>query len=208
MYPEILSRILDGLNVKLTPREESIITGKKFVDPELLKAIELNSTLADAHVVLATRYLYTEWDFAKAGYHLKRAMELNPNSSTAFTHYGWFLTLTGNNEGAVKAMRTAIEIDPTDPLMQGYLSWLYLWMGRNEEAIIEADKTLQIDPNYVMAYYVKGSAYAELGRYAEAIEIHKKGLAIARLNVGLGLLMPGQGRKRMHSRLHLDGEKP
>ena len=247
MYPEILNRILEGVKVKPTPREESMITGKKFVDPELLKAcargeyymsqltpegfqmgvkylndaiaidpanplpylklakgytegghaagigeeaskrakayalkaLELNSTLADAHVVLATRYLYTEWDFEKARYHLKRAMELNPNSSTAFTHYGWFLTLTGNNEGAVKAMKTAIEIDPTDPLLPGYLAWLYLWMGRNEDAIIEADKTLQIDPNYVMAYYVKGSAYAEMGRYSEAIEIHKKGLDIA-----------------------------
>ena len=264
MYPEILNRILDGIKVKLTPREESMITGKKFVDPELLKAcargeyymsqltpegfqmgvkylndaiaidpanplpylklaigytegghaagigeeaskrakayaikaLELDSTLADAHVVLATRYLYTEWDFAKAEYHLKRAMELNPNSSTAFTHYGWFLTLSGNNEGAVKAMRTAIEIDPTDPLMQGYLSWLYLWMGRDEEAIIEADKTLQIDPNYVMAYYVKGSAYAEMGRYAEAIEIHKKGLAIApAFNVGLGVAYAKAGQK-------------
>ncbi len=264
MYPEILNRILDGIKVKLTPREESLITGKKFVDPELLKAcargeyymsqltpegfqmgvkylndaiaidpanplpylklaigytegghaagigveaanrakayalkaLELDSTLADAHVVLATRYLYTEWDFAKAGYHLKRAMELNPNSSTAFTHYGWFLTLSGKNDEAVKAMRTAIEIDPADPLMQGYLSWLYLWMGRDEEAIIEADKTLQIDPNYVMAYYVKGSAYAELGRYAEAIEIHKKGLAIApAFNVGLGVAYAKAGQK-------------
>jgi tetratricopeptide (TPR) repeat protein len=264
MYPEILNRILEGIKVKLTPREESMITGKKFVDPELLKAcargeyymsqltpegfqmgvkylndaiaidpanalpylklaigytegghaagigedaskrakayalkaLDLDSTLADAHVVLATRYLYTEWDFAQAEYHLKRAMELNPSSATAFTHYGWFLTLTGKNEGAVKAMKTAIEIDPTDPLMQGYLSWLYLWMGNNEEAIIEADKTLQIDPYYVMAYYVKGSAYAELGRYSEAIEIQKKGLAIApAFNVGLGVAYAKAGQK-------------
>ena len=132
-----------------------------------MKALELDSTLADAHVVLATRYLYTEWDFARAGYHLERAMELNHNSSTAYTHYGWFLALSGNLDGATKAMRKAIEIDPTDPLMQGYLAWLYLWMGKYEEAISEADKTLQIDPNYTMAYYVKGSAFAELGKYIE-----------------------------------------
>ncbi len=264
MYPEILERILDGLKVKLTPREESMITGKKFVDPELLKAcargeyymsqmtpegfqtgvkylndaiaidpanalpylklalgytegghaagigeegakrakayamkaLELDSTLADAHVVLATRYLYTEWDFEKAEYHLKRAMELNPNSATAFAHYGWFLTLPGNLEAAIKAMKTAVEIDPTDPLMQGYLGWLYLWMGHNEQAITEADKTLQIDPNYVMAYYVKGSAYAEMGRYPEAIEIHKQGLAIYEAyNVGLGVAYAKAGQK-------------
>ncbi len=264
MYPEVLNRILDGVKVKLTPREESMITGKRYVDPELLKAcargeyymsqltpegfqmgvkylndaiaidpanplpylklaigytegghaagigeeaskrakayalkaLELNSTVADAHVVLATRYLYTEWDFPKAEYHLVRAMELNPNSSTAFTHYGWYLTLSGNLDGATKAMRTAIEIDPTDPLMQGYLAWLYLWMGHNEEAITEADKTLQIDPNYVMAYYVKGSALAEVGRYSEAIETHKKGLAIAEgYNVGIGVAYARAGQR-------------
>ena len=264
MYPEILNHILDGVDVKPSANEEAVISGKKIVDPELikacargeyymsqmtpegfemgikylndaiaidpanplpylklaigytegghaagmggesanrakayaLKALELDSTLADAHVVLATRYLYTEWDFAKAEYHLKRAMELNPNSSTAYTHYGWFLTLSGNVDGATEAMRNAIEIDPTDPLMQGYLAWLYLWMGHNEEAIAEADKTLQIDPNYTMAYYVKGSAFAEMGKYTEAIETHNKGLAIdSSFVAGIGVTYAKAGQK-------------
>ena len=264
IYPEILNHILDGIKVKPSAQEEAFISGKKIVDPELIKAcargeyymsqltpegfemgirylndaialdpanplpylklaigytegghaaglgaeaanrakayamkaLELDSTLADAHVVLATRYLYTEWDFARAGYHLERAMELNHNSSTAYTHYGWFLTLSGNLDGATKAMRKAIEIDPTDPLMQGYLAWLYLWMGHYQEAIPEADKTLQIDPNYTMAYYVKGSAYAELGRFIEAIETHNKGMEIdSSFVVGLGVTYARAGQK-------------
>ena len=264
MYPEILNHILDGIRVKPSAVEEASISGKKTVDPELIKAcargeyymsqltpegfqmgvkylndaiaidpanplpylklaigytegghaagvggeaanrakayaikaLELDSTLADAHVVLATRYLYTEWDFAKAEYHIKRAMELNHNSSTAYAHYGWFLTLTGKLDEATKAMRTAVEIDPTDPLMQGYLAWLYLWMGHNEEAITEAEKTLQLDPYYTMAYYVKGSAYAEMGRYTEAIETNKKGLEIDSTYVlGLGIAYARAGQK-------------
>ena len=161
-----------------------------------LKALELDSTLADAHVVLATRYLYTEWDFKNAEYHLERAMELNPSSSTAYTHYGWFLCLSYKVDEAIKAMQTAIEIDPTDPLMQGYLGWLYLWIGRNEEALTEAKKTLQIDPDYIMAYYVMGSAFTELGMHAEAIETHKKGLAINNaFRVGLGVAYAKAGQK-------------
>ncbi|MCJ7448438.1 MAG: hypothetical protein MUO72_12175 [Bacteroidales bacterium] len=161
-----------------------------------LKALELDSTLADAHVVLATRYLYTDWDFPKAEYHLKRAMELNPSSSVAYTHYGWFLCLSLKVEEAVKAMKTAIEIDPTDPLMQGYLGWLYLWTGYNEEALTEAQKTLQIDPNYTMAYYVIGSAYTEMGMHFEAIEAQKKGLAISPgFEVGLGIAYARAGQK-------------
>jgi TolB-like protein/Tfp pilus assembly protein PilF len=264
IYPEIVNRILDGINVKPTPDEEKMISGKRKVNPELvkacargefymnqlteggfqtglkylneamamdpadplpylklalgysnaghaagigdeaanraksyaLKALELDSTLADAHVVLATRYLYTDWDFAKAGYHLKRAMELNPSSSTAYVNYGWFLTLSYKIEEAVKAMKTAVVIDPTDPLMQGYLAWLYLWTGHNEEAITEAQKTIQVDPNYTMAYYVMGSAYSEMGMHFEAIETQKKGLAISPgFEVGLGVAYARAGQK-------------
>jgi tetratricopeptide (TPR) repeat protein len=161
-----------------------------------LKALELDSTLADAHVVLATRYLYTDWDFVKAEYHLKRAMELNPSSSTAHIHNGWFLALSNKVDEAVKSMSKAIEIDPTDPLMQGYLSWLYLWVGRYEEAISTAQKTLQVDPNYVMAHYVLGSAYTEMGMHFEAIESQKRGLAISPVfEFGLGVAYAKAGQK-------------
>ena len=161
-----------------------------------LKALELDSTLAEAHVVLATRFLYTEWDFKKAEYHLLRAMELNPSGSAAYTHYGWYLTLSNKIDEAAKSMKTAIEIDPTDPLMQGYLGWLYLWSGRTEEALTEAKKTLQIDPNYVMAHYVMGSAFTDLGMHAEAIEAHQKGLAInGTFRVGIGVAYAKAGQK-------------
>ncbi|MCK7536601.1 MAG: hypothetical protein MZV63_39265 [Marinilabiliales bacterium] len=43
-----------------------------------MKALELDSTLADAHVVLATRYLYTEWDFAKSRISLKTCNGTEP----------------------------------------------------------------------------------------------------------------------------------
>ena len=264
VFPEIINRILAGIKVKPTSEEEKKISGKRPVNPELLKAcargefymsqltdegfqtglkylneamamdpadpqpylklalgysnaghaagigdeaanraksyalkaLELDSTLADAHVVLATRYLYTDWDFVKAEYHLKRAMQLNPSSSTAHVHYGWYLTLSYKIDEAVKAMKTAVEIDPTDPLMQGYLAWFYLWTGRNEEAIAEAQKTIQVDPNYIMAYYVMGSAYTEMGMHFEAIEAHKKGLAISPgFEVGLGVAYARAGQK-------------
>jgi Tfp pilus assembly protein PilF/TolB-like protein len=264
VYPEIINHILDGIKVKPTPQEEQKISGKRSVNPELVKAcargefyisqltpegfqtglkylneamamdpadpqpylklalgysnaghaagigdeaanraksyalraLELDSTLSDAHVVLATRYLYTDWDFVKAEYHLKQAMELNPSSSTAHSNYGWFLALSYKIDEAEKTMKTAIEIDPTDPLMQGYLAWLYLWFGRNEEALKEARKTLQVDPNYIMAYYVMGSAFTEMGMHVEAIESHKKGLAISpAFRVGLGVAYAKAGQK-------------
>ena len=151
-----------------------------------LKAIELdpqetNPNLADAHVVLATRFLYNEWDFPKAEYHLKRSIELNPSSSAAHYTYGWYLTLTNKNDQAVEEMKKAIAIDPLDPICPGYLAWLYLWIGNYDKALEEADKTLLVNPEYPMGFYVKGLSLAKTGKYSEGIEILKD-----KCNIGSG----------------------
>lgn len=160
------------------------------------KALELDSTLADAHSVLATKYLYTDWNYSAAEKSLKTALRLNPSLPAVHYTYGWYLLLINKNDEAISEMKKAVEIDPIDPLCQGYLAWLYLSAGKNEEAIAEARKTLQIDPNYTMAYYVMGSAYSEMGMHFEAIEMHRKGLSISPgYESGLGVAYARAGQK-------------
>lgn len=144
-----------------------------------IKALELDSTLADAHVVLATRYLYTEWNFPKTEYHLKRAIELNPSIPSAHYTYSWYLSLIKRMDEAIAEMKKSVEIDPTDVEAQGYLAWIYFYFGNFEEAINESRKLLQLDPNNSLAYYLMGSAYAEMGMNYEAIEMNKKGISIS-----------------------------
>ena len=160
-----------------------------------LKALELDSTLAEAHSILGYWYLYTGWDFAKAKEHLVYAIKLNPSDAFAHCQYGWYLTLVNRVDDAIIEMKKAIEIAPIDPLYQGYLAWLDLYFGQFEEALSEARKTLQLDPNYTMAYMVMGSAYAETGMYFEAIEMHKKGVSISPeyvANLGVTYALAGQ----------------
>jgi len=139
------------------------------LDPE-----ELHPDLADAHVVLAETYLYHDYDFIKAAYHLERAIDLNPNSAPAHYTYGWYLALTNQIDEAADEMRKAMQIDPLAPICPGYLGWMFQWFGRYEEAIGYAEDALKINPSYPMAYYVLGIVYAELGRYEEAIDTLKK----------------------------------
>ena len=150
----------------------SLKTAKAYA----LKAIELDPrelhpNLADAHVVLAESYLYHDYDFINAEHHLKRAIDLNPNSAPAHYTYGWYLALTNKINEATDEMKRAIQIDPLDPICPGYLAWLYQWFGRYEEAITYAQDALRINPGYPMANYVLGMVYAELGRHEEAIDI-------------------------------------
>jgi tetratricopeptide (TPR) repeat protein len=143
-----------------------------------LKALSLDSTLADAYVVLAEKYLYTEWNFPAAEKSLKRALEINPNIPSAHYTYGWYLLLINKPDEAVTEMKKALEIDPIDQVSQGYLAWLDLFIGRNEDAIKEAQKLLQLQSDSTLAYYVIGSSYAEMNMHFEAIEMHTKGLSI------------------------------
>ncbi len=118
------------------------------------KALTLDSTLIDAYVILATYYLYQEWDFPKAENALNRCIELNPNIAPALYHKGWYLSLTGEFDKAADEMKKAMEIDPLDPIIPGYLGWLYQYAEEYEKAIEAAKLTLELDPNYVMGYYV------------------------------------------------------
>jgi tetratricopeptide (TPR) repeat protein len=144
-----------------------------------LKALELDSTLADAHVVLATRYLYTEWDFPRTAYHIKRAIELNPSIASAHYTYSWYLLLMNENDEALSEMKKSVEVDPIDETAQGYLAWIYLSLGDHENTLSESRKLLQLNPNSSLAYYLMGTAYSEMGMNFEAIEMNKKGVSLS-----------------------------
>jgi tetratricopeptide (TPR) repeat protein/TolB-like protein len=173
-----------------------------------LKALSLDSTLADAHVVLAMRYLYTEWDFPATERSLKRAMELNPNIPSAHYTYGWYLALLNKIDEAATEMKRAIEIDPTDQVAQGYLSWLYLYFGQPEDAVREGRKLLQLQSDSTLAYYLIGSAYSEMGMHYEAIESCKKSLAISPgYESGLGIAYARAGQKEKAMEVIAEMEK-
>jgi tetratricopeptide (TPR) repeat protein len=163
------------------------------------QALDLDSTVAeaaDAYVVLATRSLYTDWDFAATERYLKRAMELNPNIPMVHYHYGWFLMLSNNVDGTVTEFKRSIEIDPIDPTYTCNLASLYAWIGQYEDALAYGRKVLELDPNYPMAFWVIGSAYAGKGMYDEAIETCKKGIAISPdFEHGLGVVYALAGQK-------------
>lgn len=161
-----------------------------------LKALSIDSTLTDAYVVLAERYLYNEWDFPATEHSLKRAMELNPNIPSVHYTYGWYLSLLNNIDEASAEMKKAVEIDPTDQVSQGYLAWFDLYFSRFEDAINEGRKLLQLQSDSTLAFYLIGSAYAEIGMYYEAIEMHNKGLAKSpAYESGLGIAYARAGQK-------------
>lgn len=56
------------------------------------KALELDSTLAEAHASLGFVMMYYDWNFSGAEGEFKRAVELNPNYAIAHQWYAYLLT--------------------------------------------------------------------------------------------------------------------
>src|SRR5258707_2389213 len=77
-----------------------------------IKALELDSTLGEAHNSLAFCLDVFEWDFDSAGKEFRRAIELNPGYATAHHWYAWHLSVSGRHDEAIVEMRKAEDLDP------------------------------------------------------------------------------------------------
>jgi TolB-like protein/Tfp pilus assembly protein PilF len=160
-YSELVHSVL--------PKMEAMKRARAAVE----KAVELDPTLAEAHMALGLHQMYGEWNFKAAEDSLIRAMELNPSLSDAWYHWAWLLEMTGDDEEAIVAGEKTVELSP---LSSFYVSWLadqYRDAGDHEKAIDLAESVIALSPKYPVAWLALGNVYLDQGRYVEAIAAHE-----------------------------------
>lgn len=136
------------------------------------KAVELDPTLAEAHLALAMKQLYGDFDFEASEKSLKTAIELNPSLADAWYHLAWWLEMQGFDDEAIAAGEKTIELSP---LSSAYTAWLaeqYRDAGDYKKAIELAESVLALNPRFPVGLYALGNVYLEQGRYEEAIAAH------------------------------------
>lgn len=134
-----------------------------------LKALEIDSTLAEAHTSLGFFRLLYDWDFAGAEREFKRAIELNPNYANAHDGYSFYLKATGRHEEAIRECQRAQQIDPLSLFANVSLGWAYYFARQYDRAIEQNQKAFEMDPHFTFAYWNLGLAYAQRGMMQEAI---------------------------------------
>ncbi len=139
------------------------------------KAVALDDTLAEAHAAQALVNLRFRWDWAGAEREIKRAIELNPNSSEAFQIYGYYLTLMARFDEAIASYRRAVELDPLNILANERLGFSYYKAHRYDEAIAHLRELARIEPDMWVVHYTLAQTYAYKGSYPEAMEEVRKG---------------------------------
>lgn len=110
------------------------------------RALELDDTLAEAHLSVGMLKLYYEWDFAAAKDAFERAIELNPNLAAAYYHYGWLQEIYRRSDLAIPLGEKAAELDPLSVPLQRFLGSQYRAAGEFEKAQRAVEVTLQLDP--------------------------------------------------------------
>ena len=144
-----------------------------------LKALELDRTLAEAHVSLGHIKLWLDWDWPAAELEFKQGIALNPNSALAHNQYAMYLAAMGRLGDAIAEVTRAQELDALSPIVNTDLGWYLLYSGRDSEAVEQFRKTLELDTNYLSARLGLGASYAQQQRYEEAIEELTKAVSLS-----------------------------
>ena len=139
------------------------------------KALELDDSIAEAHVGLASVLSSLDWNLAGAEKEIRRAIELNPNYARAHHMYGFaILATTDRLDEAIRELREAERLDPLSPIISTNLGDLLLSAGRVAEAESKYKEVLANAPDFEYAHSRLGLALIQKSRYEEALgEIRK-----------------------------------
>jgi len=138
------------------------------------KALEIDDSIAEAHVVLGRIKANYDWDWPGAAAEFKRALELNPNYSSAHYFYALnYLVPMGKLDEAAAELRRALQLDQFSLITNTNLGIVFYYQGRYAEAIAQYRKALELDPRFTSAHLRLIDVYTQLGKFDEALAEHE-----------------------------------
>jgi len=144
------------------------------------RAIELDPSLAEAHMSLALSVLFHDWDRPRSECEFLRSLELKPNNGLARAWYGYFYlqcAMGRFDEGAAQ-LQEAVRIDPLHAWFRGMLAVTYVPIDADTcmQVVLEA---LRIDPDHFLSRFIKMAALNLLGHPEEAARVAESMLAMS-----------------------------
>ncbi len=134
------------------------------------KALELDDTLAEAHLDMGCILFMYDYDWPRAGKELQRALELKPDYARGHELYGWYLISVGRvNEGAEES-RKAVQLDPLNAETNWQVGLNLHLAHQDDETIQLLDKGIEMSPNFWPSIMTIGQAYAAKRELPRAIE--------------------------------------
>ena len=153
------------------------------------RALEIEDTLATAHLQIALARFGGDWDWDGAEDAFRHAMALDAANPLVHVHYSWLLMLLGREGAALAEARQAQQLAPTSRLVAGARAETLYLAGRYDEAIAVCDECLRFDHDYVFAVHLRGLCYLAQSMRDEAVkDLERTATLSNRTPFHLGLL--------------------
>ncbi|MEE9216691.1 MAG: protein kinase [Anaerolineales bacterium] len=151
---------------------ESILPPKEayaMAKAAAVKALEIDDTLGEAHVSLASIMENYDWNWAGAEREYQRAIKLNPGYPTAHEWYASFLRNMGQHDEAITEIKQAQALDPLSLPINATFGRILISAGLYDQAIDQHREAAKLYPKHATSHHVLGKAYLRKGMYEEAI---------------------------------------
>ena len=134
------------------------------------KAVALDDSSAQAHVILAGTKVLFDFDWAGAESQFQRALTLNPNDALAHHWYAnLYLAPEGRFQEAIAEMEVAQQLDPLSLIINTDLGYAYYLAGDDDAALTQFRKVLNMDPQFVPAHFDLSMLYVKHRKYDLAV---------------------------------------
>ena len=155
-------------------RRISIPEAERHARPAIMKALEIDDNLAQAHNALAELKYQFEHDWTGAEKEFQRAVELNSNVAWIRQAYGWFLMTQGRFDEATVEMEKARALDPSSLTINVGRGRLYYFARQYDEAIKHFQNLLAVEPDDSSLQLALYDVYEQAKMYPEAVETFLK----------------------------------
>ncbi len=142
------------------------------------RALEIDESLAEAHVSLAYVMEKYDRDWAEAEKEYQRAIALRPDYATAHQWYAELLTSRGRKKEASAAMQRARELDPLSPIIAASDIWLELMFRDYDAAVRSGRSAIAAFPDFPISHSYTARALVEKGSNDEAIAMHRRAVSL------------------------------
>jgi len=159
----------------LLPPDEGCGKARKLA----AQALQLDSSLAEAHTSLAWATMHYDYDFRTAEKEFERSLELNPRYATAHHWFGMSLAMMGRYEEAYTELKRAIRLDPRVSVINWGLAFVYWSAQRYDQAIEQCEMALQLDPDSTQATTWLGLSYTAKRMCEPAIAALEKAVRLS-----------------------------
>jgi TolB-like protein/Flp pilus assembly protein TadD len=135
----------------------------------VLKALEIDETLGEAHTSLASILVRYEWNWEHSEREHKRAIELNPGYATARHWYAMYLMYLTRFDEAIEEITKAHALDPLSVIINANFGQILAHAGQYGQAMERFKRAIEMDPNLPYAHLQLGGLYFQKGMLEEGV---------------------------------------